>query len=1042
MNILRSCNALRLLLFSVVGAATILIAPAQAGPLGSFSGGMFNDTNSNGIKDPGETGIRDAGVLVVGPSGLNLLQTSSTGSWLPNEFIPGRYQIIPPTGIGGLALTSGDGAGILEATINPGLTTNVAVAFHETCVPLSKPKVLWTIGSNGQPTGASQVSFTITNNNTWSIGRIFVDPQNGTYTGAQPIHINPPLAPGASRTITIPMSGLQPNSETCISLDFHSADLENCCSERLCFEVPDCDCYQVLSQEVICLPDGRFQVNVQLQNISVFNVTRVWTQTTGNYEISPEATVVSLPPGGVFNFTMIITGSTIGGTQVCPKIMFFSGGTLCCTKPLCIDLPKCDVCDARPPVCYAVRPTYNVGNNPGQVNYNGPEWTALNGKTVAAVTCYSSWTNDDPSNNNTGSPMRFLDNVVFGYQNLDQYQTTPPILGQNWTPTPLGFHNGLDSAPNLNTVPPEARWTKRYMGNVFAITFDNLGNAYVAQTSCYNADYAPLITDFNLTGVPGRNHTASSNEVADGRLHGRIFKIANGTGKVTIFNEDTTSQWNGLPSGNDPAITSIPNRYPGSGANQRPEIQMSSQGFPEVGDVTFDYDHNQIFATSLDDGKIYRFNLSGQKVGTPFDPWAADTGAPFGDGFAARGENIWAAKYHRGRVYYSRWNEDLSVSSVNSGNEIWSVAISNSAPFGFVPNSERYEVTTPNLSNVAYGIPLTATAPVCDITFSKEGSSPNEEGMMFVAERGMGRYWHPLNGNPSDYLYEQMNFHASSTGPSMQDAFTNTFPHRSRLLKFVCNPTTSDWELMQNNSSLFGLGGVNGTNCAGGVDFDFDNRGNTAPGFGNRIWAMADAMNTSSAWAYGLQGVALGGGSMMTSIIQDLDSDTTPAGTPKTTLGDVEIPCPVNTGGGFGGNITLPHFQRPADGRAIFANVMGNGVSFTLNSVVEPNGRVQFSGDIAPGNYWVYLEFPGHLKRKVEVSISSGIVNFGSVTLTPGDADCDNEVGPLDFEIITAAFGKSFGEPGYLIEADFDWNGEIGPGDFELVVQNFGGAGD
>jgi hypothetical protein len=1027
-------NFVRMILFTVLMLCTLTLGYAQPSEGNLISGGAFNDANANGRRDPGEAAIDIEEVLIIGPSGIITAEKKgyeyykARGAQESIRLLPGEYDVIPPIYLGAMTLNTGNSFAVKKFQVVNGAVNRLDLPYNEKCVLISAPKVLWTIGANGLPNGGSTITFTITNSATWPIGWIYVTPGTGTYTGPNPIQLATPLAPGASTTVTLQMTGLLPNTEPCFTFDFHSPNLEFCCTQTYCFRIPECDCFQILNQVIECLPNGSFQVNLTLQNLTPFNITKVWTLGQAPATVNPIVTNVTMGPGGTVNLSLNVTGANLGGTMVYIKVMFYDGGTQCCVKDICLEFPKCVTCDNRSPICYALRPTYDVGQNPAQENYNGPDWAAFSGKTVAAVTCYSAFTNDIPS-----TPMP--EDVVFGYMNLDQYQCAPPALGQNWMPTPLGFHNGLDG-PMAGAVPEWAKWTKKYMGNVFAITFDNLGNAYVAQTSCYNADYAPLIQDFNLPSVPGRNHVASPNEIADRRLHGRIFKIENGTGKVTIFNEDTSNQWNGLPSGRDPLIANIPNRYP----TARPEMEYSDQGFPEVGDVTFDYDHNQIFATSMDDGKIYQYSMTGQKLSS-FDPWNADTGATYGDGFALWDENIWAAKYHRGRVYFSRWREDFTVSAPGVQNEVWSVEISNSAPFGFV-GTARLELKTPDLFPGSYGgLPDSSTAPVSDITFTKEG--PNGEAHMILAERGMGSTWLPGGAQ-----FNQMLYHANPTSAVRKDAFTNTYPHRSRLLKYSCDPATGTWALVQpaGNSLFFGVGsGAAQTNSGGGTDFDFDNRGCTTAGLGNRVWVMADAMSVPGGIAYGLQGLPLTGGNVANSVVQDLNGNIVSGGnsggtSDKSTNGDVEIPCP--NGNGTAGRVALPHFAQSPSGRLVTGRFIGNGLNVVSQSQLQTNGEVTFQADVPNGAYAVYITLPGHLVKRVMTTVSGGISTFGIVSLIPGDVDGDNEVGPGDFEAIISAFGSRIGESGYVLAADFDWDGEIGPSDFECLVVNFSMVGD
>jgi hypothetical protein len=174
--------------------------------------------------------------------------------------------------------------------------------------------------------------------------------------------------------------------------------------------------------------------------------------------------------------------------------------------------------------------------------------------------------------------------------------------------------------------------------------------------------------------------------------------------------------------------------------------------------------------------------------------------------------------------------------------------------------------------------------------------------------------------------------------------------------------------------------------------------------------------------------------------VQDLDGSIVWFGGAKTTNGDVEIPCPTQNG--TAGRVSLNHFVQSPSGRAISARFIGNGVNIVAQSQIQANGDVTFQADVPNGTYEVYLETLGHLLKRVTTTVNGGISTFGVAELVPGDADCDNEVGPGDFEIVVSAFGASIGSHGYVFAADFDWNGEIGPSDFECLVENFSMIGD
>lgn len=106
------------------------------------------------------------------------------------------------------------------------------------------------------------------------------------------------------------------------------------------------------------------------------------------------------------------------------------------------------------------------------------------------------------------------------------------------------------------------------------------------------------------------------------------------------------------------------------------------------------------------------------------------------------------------------------------------------------------------------------------------------------------------------------------------------------------------------------------------------------------------------------------------------------------------------------------------------------------------SGGIVVENTAGVGTFDVYVKGTKWLQKKI-----SG-VTFGSVqarfsaSLTNGDADQDNEVGPGDFELIVEKFGLTPVDAGWNANADLDDDGEVGPSDFEIVVNNFGIDGD
>ena len=69
----------------------------------------------------------------------------------------------------------------------------------------------------------------------------------------------------------------------------------------------------------------------------------------------------------------------------------------------------------------------------------------------------------------------------------------------------------------------------------------------------------------------------------------------------------------------------------GSGANQMPNFGVG------LGNICYDNWNDQLFITNFEDGKIYRYNMSGDLLSS-FDPFTADDGS---NGFVGHGETIW-----------------------------------------------------------------------------------------------------------------------------------------------------------------------------------------------------------------------------------------------------------------------------------------------------------------------------------------------------------------------------------------------------------------
>lgn len=228
------------------------------------------------------------------------------------------------------------------------------------------------------------------------------------------------------------------------------------------------------------------------------------------------------------------------------------------------------------------------------------------------------------------------------------------------TPAVLSVINiqGLNAASPQPPAYINPNWTVANLGSIFGVTLDNQGNMYVAATTVY-----------------------FSKAVGNGGGHGTVYRIANGTGAVSIF------------------------------ANL-PASAVSTPNPAGLGNLAFDCGTRTLFVSDFDNGLIYQLNSSGAIVST----WdhGAVSGIPDNTAqtYTPLGRRTWAVRPHNGRLYYSVWREDAGNPSATNSNEIWSVAFTGT---GFVGGSQQLVRIMPPLGAGNW------SNPVASINFGPQG---------------------------------------------------------------------------------------------------------------------------------------------------------------------------------------------------------------------------------------------------------------------------------------------------------------------------------
>ncbi|MBL8086794.1 MAG: hypothetical protein JNM85_01830 [Chthonomonas sp.] len=698
--------------------------------------------------------------------------------------------------------------------------------------------------------------------------------------------------------------------------------------------------------------------------------------------------LIAPPPGITINPAVTqLNGVQYGGTfTVCITITGATPGTTLVLPLVLRDKAK-ECCRKDVPIeippCFCPLEGKCMDRKPiYQDSINGTTYGAAFPGTVAVITCWAS--RQQPAGAN------YLDMPVVAIQNLNSYQTTAVPLGADWVPTalPRGYHGPI------STVNPMGLWNVRNLGTVFGVTLDKYGNIFVTQTSAFGNDYLPQVNP----------------------VHGQVYMIQNGTGQIFRY-------------------IALPNTSP---------TPSNPDSFPELGNISYDGDHDQLFVTNLEDGMIYRIKGTGGSATSQgtwlsrYDPadttagWQSDVAAGSPAGMVRLGDRVWGVQYHGGRLYFARWRVDRGNPNPSQFNEIWSIGIQPSGS-----NAGDFDATLQMEFAVPHFQTFNWSMPVSDISFGPDGK-------MMVAERGLGELSYPAP-------YGQVNVGVPEW----------TYPwtaHSARGIEYRCEGT--DWIATNLPVHLGYIGpqilyGQSSCESAcGGVDYDYSTASvSSLPTSGRRIWFTINGYSTgtigSPPFVYGIQGLhPTTGGNMANSILNDADGDLNT--TAKTALGDVEIPCPP--AGVIGGTMTLVGLVgSPHDRYAHLTLTDAAGTVVGEESVLmDASGRFASNLTVGAGEYKVTAKSNCFLRR-ARLNVTAGNAGELSFVLLPGDINNDNVVDLFDYLLLSENFDRNSSDPGWTtpgpsgispMETDLNGDGSVDFFDYLLLSQYFEVVGD
>jgi hypothetical protein len=745
----------------IVAVATLMYLLAAAAFGDTITGRLYEDTNGNGKRDTFEMFFGGRTVFL-GSLTIDLkfgARTDDRGRFTIANVPEGRFRLsLEPMG----DEVTQPPAGKYDVIV-PGPAREYNFGVHERCIEYGKTATVL------QPTsvaGCFNWDFTFTNVTDAPMSDVYFDlmaplmvyPRNNSLSWNH-VALPAPLGPGKTTTLRLTICGLKPGD--CVKVPFFILQSDGmCCQTDVEICAPVDQCIGIRDNKIKCKPDGSYLWDLSFQNLTGTTVTKVALSgirsSTGVLLGTPSPSFwngLSIPNNAIYNLPLINLPVMPGSTLVRIDIVLYDSKGECCRYTIETRLPYCDV-DGHCELCpenkelIGIKPSFAEAKIAEGGPTGGPDpsriWNNYKGLVGARTFTFVPGSANPKKN----------DLYALSYINLLPATFPSPTLGQHVVGSL--YESEYHGPPDPND-PATDMWKHAYLGTIFGLTIDSHGNTYVAHFGMY-PNWVQAGKD-PFSGTPWR--------------FGSILKIDGLTGKISEF-------------------ARLPN---------------DQTSMPGLGNITFDYDHNLIFAVNMEDGLIYRMNMSGNTAGV----WApTDTYGPFTNeqpghenGMVKSEARIFAIQYHCGRLYFSRFADYYQSPLTAEENLIYSIRLD--ANGNFVGGPPKYEagLSTPT-SNVSIH-----RDPVSDISFSPEGR-------MGVAEMSI-------------------DYDAYASQKYRQGA------HHSRAWEYNCGEKEM-WEA----SDRFYVG-RSGLDTAGGLDYDYNTVNVDGKGYLARVWWTGTALNPSFA---------------------------------------------------------------------------------------------------------------------------------------------------------------------------------------------------
>lgn len=381
-------------------------------------------------------------------------------------------------------------------------------------------------------------------------------------------------------------------------------------------------------------------------------------------------------------------------------------------------------------------------------------------------------------------------------------------------PVGIDWLNSSLTANRLQVIQP-SNWIFDSLGNVFGVAIAK-SKVYLAASDVYALDnvFSGFITINSGFGRAGRSGIY-------------ITDLNNPSITTPLVSTLITA------SANTVGTNTIPNSGSGLGNS--------------LGNIVYDKTHNQLFATNLEDGRIYRIDAGSGTILSIFDPFALDNGIA---GIAPLTERIWGIGIlttgSGTRVYFCR-------TTSMSTKDICSIGLTPSGEFSATNSGGQLFIDAPTSSIVEITGVSGSQNKITDIEFSQNGE-------MLLAERG--------------------------------------HPHDSQIFEY--KKVGTSWILTTTNYAIGGAPSKQDRNAAGGVSYSnqYDAKTDSSK-CDYYVWATSNYISTSTGGylVYGAQGIKRTGNNSslastnpnsVTDIFIDYHGAKSPIST-KGKIGDIEF---------------------------------------------------------------------------------------------------------------------------------------------------------